>query len=294
MKIKKILVPTDFSKFSDKALEAAFVIAKKFDAKIVLFHSILLFQEEGNDLAQFDEYLNYLKSMEEESKGIMQGHQKSAAAEGIKLETRIARGFSAADTILEQLEDEKFDLVVMGTHGRRGLKKWLYGSVAEKVVRLSPVPVLTTHYSDKPFEIKKVLIPVDFSDYSKNAIRYAKKLAEMFEAKRVYLHSIFYDFHPAYFAGGIESITALDPELKSRTMKQLKKFCNDPDGEYVVVEGSAAHSIVDYAEHNDISLIVMATRGLTGLDHILIGSTTERVVSLAKTPVLTIERKKNK
>ena len=77
-------------------------------------------------------------------------------------------------------------------------------------------------------------------------------------------------------------------------MKQLKKFCYDPAGEYVIVEGSAAHNIVDYAEKNDISLIVMATRGLTGLDHILIGSTTERVVRLAKTPVLTIERKKNK
>ncbi|MCB0301520.1 MAG: universal stress protein [Calditrichaeota bacterium] len=291
MKLNNILVPTDFSKFSDKAVESAFLIAAQYNAKITLLHSILLFHEEGDNGLQLHEYSEYIKEKENDSRQLLKAHSDSAEEHGVKLETKVLRGFSAADSILEFVKENPVDLVVMGTHGRTGLKKWVYGSVAEKVVRLSPVPVLTTHYFEKPFRIDKILVPVDFSDYSKNAVEYAKELANRFNAELVYLHSIHNEFHPSYFAGGAETLLSLDPKLKDRSMTRLKEFAgNKHKSTCLILEGSAYHNIVDYADNNEIDLIVMATRGLTGLDHYLIGSTTERVVRLAKTPVLTIER----
>ncbi len=291
MAFKNILVPTDFSQFSNKAVACALYLAEKYNANITLLHSILLFHEENDDGLQLKEYENFVKEQEVEIKRKMNTHIQSAKKRGVTITSKILRGFSAADTILEHLGEGDYDLVVMGTHGRTGIKKWVYGSVTEKIVRLSRIPVLTTHAFDNEFQIQKILVPVDFSDYSNSAVQYAKSLAKDFNAHLVFLHTIFNEFQPAYFATGTEAILSLDPELKKRSSKKLEEFVGEiENATFVVTEGLAYQSIVDIAEENNIDLIVMATRGLTGLDHFLIGSTTERVVRLSKTPVLTIER----
>ncbi len=292
MPLKNILVPSDFSRFSDKAVEIALFLAEKYAAQITLLHTVLLFQEDGDEAEQMAAYEAFVKAKESQIQKQFDRQMREAGRRGVGITSAVLRGFSAADSILSFLKERDFDLVVMGTHGRTGIKKWIFGSVAEKVLRLSPVPVLTTHYFEPPFTLEKILVPVDFSEHSRKAIAFARDLAGDFGARLVFLHAITPALHPAYYAMGTQDLLPLDQELKKRSAQQLREFVGETVGDtFVITEGAASQTIVDYAEQHEISLIVMATRGLTGLDHLLIGSTTERVVRLSRIPVLTIERR---
>lgn len=293
MHIKKILVPVDFSKYSDRALNYALFLAEHYQADITLFHIVLLFHEDIDEMAHLKDYEKFIKSKEQDSGKLLQQHCTDGEKRGINITSEMRRGISAADSIIEFLEGNEFDLVVMGTHGRSGFKKWVYGSVAEKVVRLSPVPVLTTHHpSEKPV-IGKILAPVDFSDYSRSGLKAAGSIAKTFNAEVHYLYSVEKEVHPAYYAASVESIFTVDRELKDRVQKRFKEFVGKEGEEkhLVITEGKAHKQITQYANENKIDLIVMATRGVTGLEHFLVGSTTERVVCLAPCPVLTVGRK---
>jgi nucleotide-binding universal stress UspA family protein len=293
MKFNKIIVPVDFSEFSDRAVTYALYLAETFSAQLTLLHAVVLHYEGADEITQFKEYEKLVELQEEHIHQQLQKHHQKATRKGISIDTKVVRGVSGADAILDFIiNTENHDLIVMGTHGRTGIKKWLYGSVTEKVVQHSPIPVLTVHSSWDKYTIEKILVPVDFSDYSQKAAASSIDIAGGFNAQLVFLHVITQEVHPAYYATSYDSLFIIDPSLKERSIHNLKKFAGEgvPNSEFVVGEGKASREIVMYAEENNCDLILMATRGLTGLEHLLIGSTTERVVRLAKCPVLTLER----
>jgi nucleotide-binding universal stress UspA family protein len=135
-----ILVPTDFGEAADRALDFAIDIASKFDAKLTVFHVsgvpafAYAFYAEGlswptNEMTkgattELDTFLHGVKERYPKAEGVVVSGEPWLA-------------------ILEAAKKQGADLIVMGTHGRRGISRVLLGSVAEKVVRLSPVPVLT-------------------------------------------------------------------------------------------------------------------------------------------------------
>ncbi|MFZ0390937.1 MAG: universal stress protein, partial [Calditrichia bacterium] len=222
--------------------------------------------------------------------------RKKADQKGISVKTELGRGVSASDVILDHLNGNSFDLVIMGTHGRSGLKHFLQGSVAEKVVRFSPVPVLTVHRSLTSTQIQKILVPIDFSAYSKSATDYAIEFARKTGATLSFMHTIEHDIHPSFYASGIDSIFQIDTELRDRVIENMRNFLSDQlpaemTAQYHVSEGKAHKEIVEFSKENQVDLIVIATHGLTGLDYILLGSTTEKVVRWANCPVLTVRRK---
>jgi nucleotide-binding universal stress UspA family protein len=292
MKIAKILVPVDFSEFSEKAVAYALYLAEKYAAHITLVHAMVLHYEEIEEAQHFKEYEKLVEFQENRTLQQFQKHNQQAGSQGVSIDSKILRGISAADALLEFINDSDYDLVVMGTHGRTGIKKWLYGSVTEKVVQHSTVPVLTIHSAWDKLTIERILVPVDFSDYSKKAVESALEFAKQFNARLVFLHVIAQEVHPAYYATSYDSLFVIDPQLQARSIKNLKEFTGGEikNAEYVTREGRAYKEIVDYAKENECDLILMATRGLTGLEHLLIGSNTERVVRLAHCPVLTLER----
>jgi nucleotide-binding universal stress UspA family protein len=138
-----ILVPTDGSDPSERATERAVDLARRYDATI---HALYVIEAEAlapdlNTAALYDE----LESMGQRA---IDDVIESAEAAGVDtVESAIASG-SPSRAILEYVDDNAIDLVVMGTHGRTGLDRYLIGSVAEKVVRTSPVPVLTVPGGD--------------------------------------------------------------------------------------------------------------------------------------------------
>lgn len=297
MQFNKILVPIDFSEFSDSAVDYALFWGELFGAEVTLLHALVLHQFETGEEEHLRAYEKFARVKEEHMRLELQRYnQQVSRRRPVTVTSRLIRAVTAADGILEEIYNNGYDMVVLGTHGRTGLKKWLYGSVAEKVVRLSPIPVLTVHHPVKRFRVDRILVPVDFSEYSRKAVQAAEELRRVFQAQLHFLHVIYPEFHPAYYVAGIESLFALDKDLKTRSLEKLREFTgNINDGAvYTVLEGKPHEEIVNYAREQDVDLILMATRGLSGLEHLLIGSTTERVVRLAKMPVLTIERERQK
>ncbi len=295
MTFQQILVPVDFSPFSDKAVEYAIELARQFSARITLLHAIVLFQDDVNEEERLQQYHQLITQRESSARKHIEGNRQSVHQQGIHVTTEIIRGISASDVILEYLHNHSHDLVVMGTHGHTGLKHLLLGSVAEKVVRFSPVPVLTVHRSTQKFQIRKILVPIDFSSYSREAADYAFLFARKFGATIEFIHVIEQEIHPAFYASGVDSIFEIDPSLKERVIENLQEFIEDLKIEgisthFLVREGKAHKEIVEYARENDVDLITIATHGLTGLDYILLGSTTEKVVRWSSCPVLTVKK----
>jgi nucleotide-binding universal stress UspA family protein len=198
---------------------------------------------------------------------------------------------------LEYVSDNDIDLIVMGTHGRRGLGHLLLGSAAEEVVRLAACPVFTIRELKEPkpvMQVNNILVPVDFSNYSGKALAYASEIAQSYKAQLQVLHIIEETMHPAFSVTGKSSIFDLVPGIKDdsrkRAEKMIKEFVLDKVKSKVFIQGGrAASDIIKFANENSTDLIVIATHGLTGLEHMLMGSVTEKVVRMAHCPVFTVK-----
>lgn len=142
MEFKTVLFATDFSEGSDFAFQAALSLARKYDGKLIIVHII----NEPVDLRGFYvPHISFDKLEEEIEQGaekLMDKFCRSHLAEFSNFETHISPGIPY-DEIIKKAKDCNCDLIVMGTHGRTGLDHVLFGSTAEKVVRKSPIPVMT-------------------------------------------------------------------------------------------------------------------------------------------------------
>lgn len=291
MKPSSILVPVDFSPFSDYATDFAIFLAQNYNAEITLFHVVVMYETEVDEEDHVYQLEKLVERKEKHSTENLERHQKKLKEKHVKIDSVIVRGVSAASSILEYKSKHNFDLIVMGTHGRTGIKNWIYGSVAEKVVRLAKIPVITLH-NKSDLNIKNILVPVDFSENSRAGIEEARKMAQQFKAKITYIHVIEQQLHPAFHVVGVESVFTADHNLKGVTEDKLKEFCLEQNDTSTikVLEGSSHMVIADYANEIKADIIVMSTRGYSGIEHLLIGSTTERVVRIASCPVLTVGR----
>ncbi len=294
MNIRKILVPVDFSEYSNTALEYGLLWGETFGAELTLLHVNTLFHEHYDYDRMMQSYRGIVEKEREQLHRWMEAHAARAAEREVQFRYEILDGRSAAQTILQYLKANSFDLVIIGTHGRSGIKHLLLGSVAEKVSRLSPYPVLTTHKDVEKFQVKNILVPVDFSDYSRQATRIAVDIAREFDA-RIHLLHVFERANAAHFQWIPETVRIqfdINPDVRERILTELKTYKDDTIPHWsleVVEEGLAYREIITYAEEHEIDLIVMATRGLNKFEYFWMwGSSTERVVRLAPCPVLTI------
>lgn len=137
--IKKLLVPTDFSSESEKSLDFAVMMAKKFGSKIYLFHAIEPFPYTTTDAFMIVDNSEALRSIAE---NLIKNSAALLRKKGVSVTSSLSLG-SPAGEIVMKAEREKVDMIIMGTHGRKGVEHILLGSVAEKVLRLANCPVLT-------------------------------------------------------------------------------------------------------------------------------------------------------
>lgn len=137
MRLSHILVPTDFGPSSDRAVAVASELATKLGARITLLHVWSL------PLPAYADGIGFpTESLEAAAKESLERVRAQLADKHPSVEAILSLGV-AWDRIVEAAKTNDVDMIVMGTHGRRGVPRWLLGSVAERVVRLSPVPVLT-------------------------------------------------------------------------------------------------------------------------------------------------------
>ncbi|RMF58553.1 MAG: universal stress protein [Calditrichaeota bacterium] len=294
MEITKILVPVDFSENSQKAVEWALLLGEYFKADITLIHVLLFYQEDVGKSNRMEAFEQLVKEKEQEIHRQLEEQSRIVKQENLNINSVLMRGISPADTLLEFVHEKNFDLVVMGTHGKTGLRHFVQGSVAEKMVRNSPVPVLTIHRTVENNAIHRILVPVDFSIYSTEALMWANEIAVRYQAKLVLLHVIEREVYPSFYTEEAE-LPPVDENLHSLAREQLREFVSDfvdesAIEEIVVREGPAHKEIVDFVKEKDIDLLVIATHGLTGLEYLLMGSTAEKVIRWATCPVLTVKR----
>lgn len=136
-----ILLPTDGSEGTEGAVEQAFDLAKTYDGTVHALYVVDL--KEINAIEHTFDTTEYTKEFRNQGESILEDLESRAEDAGIEINSVLAEGVPH-ESILDYSEDENMDLIVMGTHGRTGLDRYLVGSVTEKVIRLSDVPVLTT------------------------------------------------------------------------------------------------------------------------------------------------------
>ncbi len=141
--------------------------------------------------------------------------------------------------------------------------------------------------------LKKILVPQDFSDYSLHAMRYAVTFAQLFKSELVVLHIVEPIVYPADFSFGQVSIPAMEEEIRKHSEEQLNELVEKeiPDeirATPIIRMGKPFIEIVEVAKIENADLIVISSHGRTGMDHVLFGSTADKVVRKAPCPVLTI------
>jgi nucleotide-binding universal stress UspA family protein len=295
MKIERVLYPTDFSDTARQALTHALFLAEEYDAELHLLHAVVLHEYDPNDPEhRFPEPRELLRRMFEVADSEMARLLEKQQETSLEIHEATRKGFAAGEVILDYAAEIDADLVVMGTHGRRGPARLLLGSVAGEVVRGAKCPVMTMSHREKPQPIEafeRILVPIDFSEHSEAAVRYAEDLAGRYRAGLQLLHVVEVPTYPYFYVPPEEEYIESRKKRAHEALEELAATTVEEKVDYSthVVDGRAGSEIVEFSAGSESDLIVISTHGLSGLDRLLMGSTTEEVVSRAQIPVLTVK-----
>jgi nucleotide-binding universal stress UspA family protein len=301
LSIQNIIVPIDFSKMSVQASQIAKQLARRFGASIHLAH-VRQFNYAGDFMAPAPPMVPFpFMPYEQNAEQTALKELKRVANEcGISSATcNVLSGAPAFDEICRLAHSVPADLVVTPTHGRTGLKHVFLGSTAERIVQHSSCPVLITRAdalqanNASRFRIKTILVPVDFSNCSREGLRYAIAFANEFGAKIILLHATYSGYIYSCEGTAIYDIHALQDAARKtaeRKMRELIRTVNfgAVKFETIFTEGSPVLDICAVAKDHDVDLIITSTHGLTGFTHVLIGSIAEQVVRHAPCSVLVV------
>jgi nucleotide-binding universal stress UspA family protein len=283
--LTRILVTTDFSEVSDRALDYAMALARRYDARIYLAHVITPdpFQFAEPQLAQAT-YEKVRQAAEEGITDIL----ISGKLRGVPHEVLLEEG-NVWPALEELIIEHEIDLVVVGTHGRGKVQKILIGSVAEEIFRQADCAVLTVGPGVKgetarEVELKSILFATDFGPGAEKAAAHAFSLAQEHDARVTLLHVI------ESAAAFTEKSVARQREINVVRMKQLmppgsENWCKP---EFRVTFGSAVEEILIAARESRADLVVMGAKTRRSLAGHLPLTIAYNVVTKASCPVLTV------
>ena len=281
---RRILCPTDFSPSSDRALQHALAWSRHVGAELHVLHVVV--ESDGPDEAPV--YAGVLDARAALEDLIARA---GAADEACRAVTRAP---SVARSIVDHALEAGIDLVVMGTHGRRGFRAPAIGDQTAAVVRAAPCPVLAVPAGPGPAIAalpKRILVPLDFGPRALPALRYAQEIAHSTGGTLLLLHVIEEAIVPdrCYPLG--RSIFLREPETRRRSREGLERLfwlAEGPDVPFDVrvVDGRAATEIARIAAETAADVVLMPTHGLAASDRLVLGSTTDKVLRVAPCPVL--------
>jgi nucleotide-binding universal stress UspA family protein len=300
LEIKSIVCPVDFSEFSVRAYHHALSLAENYRAKLIAQHIIELSHYPYADYAaSAGDYENFSRAMREGGKEQLREFVKKHAQGEIQPELVVSQG-TASDSILAFAQEQKMDLIVMGTHGRRGFDRLMLGTTTDRVMRRSFCPVLAV--SKAPPEsspansasdaaasegrhhvhrLNRIVFCTDFSENSERALNYAISATREYDAELTMLHVL------------ERANPARKEEIVATAAGQLDKLIPPEERNHLKIKtevrvGEPYQQIIQHAEEARIDLVVMAVRGRGALDLAVFGSTTYRVMQLGPCPVLAV------
>jgi nucleotide-binding universal stress UspA family protein len=280
---KKILWVTDFSDEAQEAFLYADIFSKAFKAELIALHVVPDFSPALYDTASVirGELIKRVDFVKREAEARL---EKLKKAKSSAFKTLVKEG-NASKTIIKVAEEEAADMIVMGRKGMSAIEKLFIGSVANQVLRNSPVPVLLTKKKKGKPRFNKILVPTDFSEQEEVERDYAWSLAKALDSDLTLLHVLElhdYEFSPKVLEEMFDSIL-------SRLKKRKKREKEDIEvSEEVVRAIDASVGIVDYTETNKFDLIVISTCVHSKIERFFLGSTTEKVISYSQIPVFAI------
>lgn len=285
--MRRILVPLDGSPRAEQILVQVARLLRREDAQVVLLGVI----RDGEKSA---------------ASAYLEATSEALSRQGVRVRPLLREG-TPAEEIIRAALDERAELIALSTHGRSGVSRWLFGSVAEKVVRGAPVPVLLMRAFEKgpqgvplpsgPKEIpfRRVLVPIDGSDLSFQALPLAADVAKLFGAEidvlcveEPPLPPLGVELPPVsrHSSPGAETRAAVEKavnELRTRGVESMPHA--------LPCVGDPGALILSTAEANRSDLIVLATHGRGGLSRFLLGSVTERILRHSTLPLLIVRAK---
>ncbi|GJM30225.1 MAG: universal stress protein UspA [Cyclobacteriaceae bacterium] len=276
--MKKILVPTDFSKEAGYALDAATNLAVKTGSELLLLHVVEgfvqgSFSTQGGTTGNLNEEVFTLKLLEKGKKDLLK-LASSSKLKNINVQTNVKVG-NPFHHIAKDILDHEADLVIMGSKGTSGYKEVLIGSNTERVVRHSKCPVITIKQPTDFGQITDVVFAADFIETEDNVAIQLKQLQNLLDAK---LHLLKVDT-----PGNFESTRTIKKRIHNFVQRHgLENFTME-----IYNESTEEDGIVYFAEDIDADMIALATHGRTGLRHLISGSIAEDVVNHAQRPVWT-------
>lgn len=244
----KILVPVDFSELSEKALEVADAFAKLMNGKVTPYHSHIPISEldEPYALGMSSQVYQDFESIE---KNLMD-RLKIISAEKVskkQLDDPIVSMGNPAQSIIDA--SEEYDYIIMSTHGRTGFTRFLLGSVAEKVLRLSHTPVMVVEDESDVNSFKKILVTTDFSDNAAVAYPHAMKIAEKAGADLDLIHILSFDqFEKGEEDRSLKRIR--EDRIKLLEKEHFYKFKGNVESKVIVSQDSPHEAIYKYVSDN--------------------------------------------
>ena len=278
---KTILVPLDGSEIAERALPYAERLAEIFGARLVL-HGAVPAVRMAKGKGSFSEF----EALRERSDYLTDVINLALAA-SLEVDADVRVGDPRA-SILEAIQDRGADLVVMSTHGRGGLERMVRGSVADAILRESPVPVLLSprqahiRWTDAPV---RVVLPLDGSELAALAIPYAAAIASSLKGTIHLLRAVGYepefDLSPFFRDTREEARRYLDSVAQRLNRQGLTT-------RQEVREGRPVSTILRVVEEQDADLVVMSSHGRGGVERAFLGSVADSVLQLALVPVLVV------
>jgi len=281
LEIKRILVPTDLSEKGIVSLQYARFFAERFASALTLLYVdpiVFPVSEVGTEMPLYiASSPGHIGDLEKEVRSYANG-----ALSGLPFDVTAIVG-QPVPMIVHEEQERVADLVIMATHGLRGWRRLVLGSVTEGVLRGGDCPVLSVNRNERintSDPIRKVLCPINFTDVARRSLEYASQLAAAVEAELVVVHVVEEEDRMHALAAGMDVRSWIDPAVQNRCAYRE-----------LVLRGGAAERVLDCAEDFGADLIVIGAQHKRFRDETVIGTTTERLVRFARMPVLSVPQR---
>jgi nucleotide-binding universal stress UspA family protein len=281
VRLKNILWTTDFSPASQACLPHAIALARRYEstlylANVVVPHPYPMVSPEAAP---------YVETLRQGSSSRLESLAESAELQGTPHEVLMGHG-EVADEVNSMVREHQIDLLVLATHGRRGLRRFLLGSVAEEIWRTAECPVLTVgpRALDRPIEeiaLRQILYPTDLSAESFAAAPFALSLALEYGSRLTVLHVV-----PAAIRTSARLLArAFRDEFREAFPSETAPWC---EPECLVESGEPAETILRIAKDRQADLIVLGVRSPEALAKQHVSNVAYPTVAGAECPVLTV------
>ncbi len=284
VKIQNVFCPIDFFPASHRALEYSIALARNYEATLHILHVVSPVLPTSYEFSI--NTADLVRSFEEQAQKSVEKMGKQARSSGIEVITNVRTGDIDGE-LKVAIAESNADIVIMGTHGRRGFERWFLGSVTERLLRHSPVPVLVLSDSEGPIrvppEVEKIVVTTDFSEGTSEAMDYALAIAQEAPAEVTLLHIV---RQPPAHAESVESLAqVLEDHLSALVPDEARDWCQV---QAKVEVGTPFERILDLVDKSRVDLLVMNIPGKGMVDRAMMGATAERLIRTATCPVLAV------